>query len=133
MKKGMSRIIFAFLSILLATLACEFNASTATIKDATLARDSAGTDPTTVFGPNDTFYCIVQLANAPDDTVVKAIWYGVDGQSTTPNFVLDEAEATGGTGGVFNLTTDVPWPTGPYKVEIYLNGTLDRTLEFQVQ
>jgi len=54
---------------------------------------------------------------------------------------LDYQNSLGGTeiysGGTntftFNLSNDQLWPLGTYKVEIYLNGTLARTLEFSVQ
>ena len=134
MKQSNFRIVFAVLAVILATLACGFNASTAHISDAYLARDNQGADKTTVFGQNDVFYCLVQLANTPSDTSVKTIWYAVNAQGTDPNMVIDQAETTSGDGMIpFNLTNNGPWPTGTYKVEIYLNGTLDRTLNFEVQ
>jgi hypothetical protein len=134
MKKGMSRIVFAFLVILLATLACEFNASTANVSDAYMARDNQGADRTTVFTQNDVFYCIVELANAPADTVVKVVWYAVDTHDFEPNLLLDQVELTTSDSAIpFKLTNESLWSIGTYKVEIYLNDTLDRTLEFQVQ
>ncbi|HFQ94300.1 MAG TPA: hypothetical protein ENK32_09840, partial [Anaerolineae bacterium] len=51
--------------------------STANIKNATLANDEAGANATTSFAPEDTFYLLVDLANAPDDTTVKAVWTAV--------------------------------------------------------
>ena len=66
------------LALFAASLACGVSASTANISDAYLARDPEGTDPTTVFLPDEPFYLIVELANAPDDTVVKAVWVAVD-------------------------------------------------------
>ena len=52
------RSLLLFLSAVFALLlvACEFSASTANIGGAVLARDEAGTEPTTVFTPTDTFY-----------------------------------------------------------------------------
>jgi hypothetical protein len=120
--------------LLLASLACNFSASTAKINDAKMYRDKEGTQATTTFAPQDTFYCIVQLANAPDDTKVKAVWTAVEVAGNDPNTQIDEAEMEYGSGSVtFNLTNNGDWPTGKYKVEIYLNDKLDRTLEFSVQ
>jgi len=134
MKRKNLRLAFAVLAIVLATLACGFNASTAHISDAYMAGDNQGADKTTVFGQNDVFYCLVQLANAPSDTSVKAVWYAVNAENTDPNLLIDQAETTSSDGVIpFNLTNNGPWPIGTYKVEIYLNGTLDRTLEFEVQ
>jgi hypothetical protein len=120
--------------ILLVNLACSFNASTASIKSAEMARDNEGTQPTTTFSPQDTFYCNVELANAPDDTKVKAVWTAVQVDGTDPDTKIDETEITSGSGTLhFKLSNDNPWPTGKYKVDLYLNDKLAKTVEFQVQ
>ena len=125
-------LILAALGV--AALACSFSASTANIKDAFLARDPDGQQKTTVFGPRDTFYCIVTLANAPDDTTVKAVWTAVQVEGVDPNTYIKENALTTGSGTLtFQLSNSNPWPAGRYKVDIYLNDELDRTLEFQVQ
>lgn len=134
MKPNKLPVLFAILALVLSSLACEFNASTANIPDAYMARDNQGAEPTTVFAQNEIFYCIVQLANAPDDTTVKVVWYAVNAQDTEPNLLIDQVEITSSDGIIpFNLTNNGLWPLGTYKVEIYLNGTLDRTLNFEVQ
>lgn len=128
------KIGLVLLVLVLSSLACSFNFSTAKIQDAFMARDEPGSDRTTTFTQEDDFYCIVELANAPDDTSVKAVWYAVDVQDVEPNFIIDEYSLTTGDGIVpFSLTNDMLWPTGNYKVELYLNDELDRTLEFSVQ
>ena len=134
MRKRSLQISFAIIILALVTLACGFSVSTANIKDAYLARDEAGTDRTTTFAQDDEFFCIVQLANAPDDTTLKAVWYAVDVQDVDPNFVIDEYSLTSDDGVIpFSLSNDMLWPTGTYKVELFLNHELDRTLEFSVQ
>ena len=127
--------IFSIIGILLfVTAACSFSASTAKIKDAWTSRDNNGEQQkTTVFANDDIFYCMVTLANAPDDTVVKSVWYAVDVEGVDPNSLIAETEFTGGGEMTFNLTSDNLWPVGKYKVELYLNGELDRTLEFSVE
>lgn len=133
MDRRKAMLIGAGLAVLLLTLACNFSVSTANIKDAYLARNQ-GAERTTVFKPDEVFYAIVQLANAPDDTHTKAIWYAVSVEGLEANQKLDEAELTQGSGELtFSLTSSGPWPAGSYKVEIYLNDKLDRTLEFQVE
>lgn len=120
--------------LVLASLACEFSASTASIAEAQMARDEAGTQPTTTFAPEDTFYCNVELANAPDDTKVKAVWTAVAVEGADPNTPLDETELETGSGMVhFNLTNSSAWPAGQYKVDLYLNDELDQTIEFTVE
>ena len=120
---------------LLLLAACEFSASTANIGSAVLARDEAGTEPTTAFSPTDTFYLLVELANAPDDTTVRAVWYAVDVGDVAPaNTLIDEATLTSGSGTLtFDLVSDTQWPPGTYRVELYLNDELSQTLEFSVE
>lgn len=120
------------LSLMLVTvIGCSF--STANIKEATMARDYDGTDPTTTFKRDDVFYCVVILANAPDDTTVKASWTAVKAVGAEPDTFIDETELTSGSNSLhFQLSNTNPWPAGKYKVDLYLNGELDRTLEFDV-
>jgi hypothetical protein len=99
-----------------------------------MSRDEACTQPTTVFGQNDVFYCIVTLANAPQDTNVRAAWTAVNVQGEAPNTFIDEADITQGDGVLtFNLSNNQAWPVGLYKVDLYLNGVLVGTIEFEVQ
>jgi hypothetical protein len=59
----------------------------------------------------------------------------VDVEGIDPNFMISEFELTTETENefTFNLQNDQLWPVGTYKVEIFMNGTLEKTLEFDVQ
>ena len=128
------KLAIVLVALALAILACGGSFSTANIASAKLTTDENGAQETTVFSQDQIFYCIVELANAPDDTVVKAVWTAVSVQDTDPNLLIDEAELTSGDGTLtFNLTNDALWPVGTYKVDLYLNGELERTLEFEVR
>ncbi|MBT3389597.1 MAG: hypothetical protein HN413_04225 [Chloroflexi bacterium] len=134
MKYRPYKLILAISLLILSILACDFSATTANIAEAFMARDYDGTQPSTAFAQDETFYCVVDLANAPDDTTVKAVWIAVQADGVDPNFLIDETEITSGSNSLhFELSNDNLWPTGKYKVELYLNGELDRTLEFEVQ
>lgn len=125
---------FATVILLASILACGFSASTANIADAWMAQDYEGTQRTTTFGQSDVFYCLVDLDNAPDDTTVKASWTAVEVEGADPNTFIDEALLTTGSGSLhFELSNDSLWPVGRYKVDLYLNDELDRTLEFEVR
>jgi hypothetical protein len=131
--------------LLLAGIAagCSFSVSTANITQAVLARDVKGdtfepVDPTSTF-PTDqaVINLVVTVANAPSDTKVKTVWTVVDvGDAAPANTQIDEAEVTLDASGTTHFTLSVPnsgvWPAGKYKVEIYLNDKLDRTLEYTV-
>ncbi|GAB4540907.1 MAG: hypothetical protein Kow0063_31210 [Anaerolineae bacterium] len=123
-------------------LACEFSFSTARISDAVMAEDVQG-DNFEPVGVTDTyaadqpvFHAVVSVANAPGDTMLKVVWIAVDvGDAAPPNTEIDRTEvAVEGSRNVdFTLTSDSgQWPPGTYKVDIYLNDELDRTLNFSV-
>ena len=128
------------LALILALIlsACSVSASTANISAAKMTLDEAGKNPTKVFSPTDTtFYLIAELSNAPEDTVVKAVWTAVDVEGVKPNLKIDESRITTDGDGqlTFDLTNDGPWPVGEYKVDLFLNDDEEpaRTLEFEVQ
>ena len=134
MNKKLTLIVLAVAVLLAASLACEFSASTANIKEAWMARDEAGEQKTDVFAQGEVFYCIVELANALDQTSVKAAWTAVNVEGEEPNLLLDETELTGGSNRLtFELSNNMLWPLGRYKVDLYLNDELDQTLEFEVK
>jgi hypothetical protein len=115
------------------SLACGFNFSTANISEATMAKDPDGNEPTTTFNQDDIFYAVVELSNASDSTTVKASWVAVEVEGVDPGQVIDEVDLTSGSGQFkFDLSNDKLWPTGSYKVDLYLNDELDRSLPFEV-
>jgi hypothetical protein len=127
-------ILAAVVAILLSILACGGSVSTANIADAWMSTDEAGNTRTTVFTQDAVFYAQVDLRNAPDDTNLKAVWIAVDVEDTEPNLTINETEINTGSGLVhFQLSNDNLWPLGKYKVEIYLDGKLAKTLEFEVR
>ena len=134
MKFKVFPLFFVFLALLLSTLACEFSASTANVADAWMSTDEAGDQRTTVYAQDQVFYVQVDLQNAPDDTTLKAVWTAVNVQDTDPNLVMTETEFVTGSGLInFNLSNDSLWPTGSYKVDIYMGGELASTVTFEVQ
>ncbi len=131
--------------VLLASLVagCSFSLSTANIPQAVLAKDVKGdtfepVDPTSTF-PTDqaVIHLIVTVANAPSDTKVKSVWTVVDvGDAAPANTKIDEAEVTMDGSRNVHFTLSEPssgaWPVGKYKVEVYLDDKLDRTLEYTI-
>jgi hypothetical protein len=110
--------------------------STVTMSDVKMATDENGENPTTVFSPNDTFYCVGYLENAPDDTKVTAVWIASDVENVEPDSKIKQFSARGGSGLFrFNLSPVDSWPTGQYAVELYLNDAKEPTkaLTFEVR
>jgi hypothetical protein len=78
---------------------------------------------------------VVDLSNPPEGTQVGAVWYAVDAGSFK-NDKLDSETYTLKTGEErvhVSLTNKENWPKGKYKVQVMLNGKLNRSLEFQVK
>jgi serine protease Do len=127
--------VFILIAMPLLLTSCEFSASTANIASAIMSTDEEGNNETSIFAPDDTFYAIIELANAPDGTEIKATWTAVNvGQAAEPNMLLDEVTLETGSGqAIFDLANDGLWPAGQYKVDLLLDGELDRTLDFIVQ
>jgi len=128
-------LLIAVLAMLTLTAAeCSF--STANIADAYLSTNQDGTDRVTSYSQESVFYAIVVLANAPDDSSLKASWYVVEAVDTEPNLLISEVSTTGSDGQYyFTLTNEAGfiWPIGSYRVDLYLNDKLDRSLEFSIQ
>ena len=142
MKRVLASIAL-LLAVLVALVACSVSLSTANISKAVLAKDVEGDkfdpiDPTSTF-PTDqpVIHLVVTLKNAPSDTKVKAVWTAVDvGDAAPSNTEIDESEFTTDGSGNVHFTLSLPssgiWPLGKYKVDVYLDGKLDKTLEYAV-
>jgi hypothetical protein len=127
-------VVFAIVALVVSVIACGGSFSTANIEDAWLTTDEEGANRTTVFSQSDTFNLFVDLRNAPDDTNLKASWIAVNAEGVDANSVVYESDYTSSDDTIrFFLTNDQLWPVGSYKVDVYLNGSLERSLDFQVQ
>jgi hypothetical protein len=143
----MKKFYVLFMVLVLGSLLAACSASTANITSAELGTgvdSSAGkaTGVTTTFGKTAPgLHCVVTVANAPSGTVVKTTWTIVDAVDLSGNPVKDtklkDVDYTFQSDGWsdFNLTppSTGEWPVGSYKVDIYLNDKLDRTLTFTVK
>jgi hypothetical protein len=94
-------------------------------------------NPTVIFPPNAVFHAIVAIQSAPANTKFRATWYTLDiGDPAYCNTTIKETDyaPTGsGSGNVdFSLTPKTQWDAGTYRVEIYVNGTLDTAKSFSV-
>lgn len=105
-----------------------------------MAKDTKGdkyepVDETIVFAPDATFHAIVSIENAPKNTTFKADWTAVDVRDAKPNTSIDSYElmADGSRNLDFTLKPKSAWPEGSYRVEIYANDTLARTVDFSVR
>lgn len=93
-------------------------------------------DPTTVFSPDSVIHAVTKIKDAPANTKFSAAFYVVDvGNAATPGQLISSYDLTAdGTRNLdFNLQPTSNWPTGTYRVEISVNGTVDQVVEYSVQ
>jgi hypothetical protein len=134
MRRNLIAVMVAMMVLAAAALACGGSFTTANIPDAYMSTDSDGANRTSGYSQDAIFYAQVDLANAPDDTKLKAVWFAVNAEGVEANFQIEETEFTSSDGLIhFELSNDSLWPVGQYKVDIYLNDTLTKTLTFDVQ
>jgi hypothetical protein len=109
--------------------------SAAKFSAAYMAFDVDGTQPTTVYGQDNVFYAIVVLSNAPDDTIVRAVWTAVNVEGFAPDTTIyDESYTSGDAQLYFYLAApNTFWALGQYRVDLYLNDNFIISLDFQVQ
>jgi hypothetical protein len=125
------RIVMPMLCVALAAAAaCTFNFSTAKVADAKMAKGVndkfEAIEPTTVFDSSDkVIHCLVYLANAPDNTKVRARWLVVNAKGQKPGDKLAETDIdTGNSKNNLDFTlkpSGAGLPAGDYKVDIFLN------------
>jgi hypothetical protein len=99
-----------------------------------LAADIDGFIPKSQFKPNEIIYLLFDINDPTGKNVVRIVWSVVEAKgfkagavrSDTP-FIIK--------GNKFVTLSDhsaAPWTEGKYKVEIYLNNELNKTIEFDI-
>jgi hypothetical protein len=136
--KNKYMVLLAVLALVISSLACEALSTELSLTNLRMALDQDGKNVTTTFSPTDVFYAVADLKNAPQGTKVEAKWTAVNATDTEPNLEfqtqnLDITEESFSGTIYFQLSNDEGWPTGQYKVDLYLDGTLAQTAEFNVQ
>ena len=100
-----------------------------------MAKDEDG-PATSTFAPADRkVHVIINLNKAKTGTDVKVVWIAEDVEGAT-NKQLKTLEYTTKSSEKKipgYLTWSQDWPKGRYKVEIYIDGNLDRTVYYDVQ
>ena len=96
-----------------------------------IGADKRVTDKTDSFSPSDPVYVTVMTSGAAPTATIRTRWTYQDGQ------VVDESEQviapTGDAATEFHIQKPDGWPTGKYKLEVFLNGTAVQTKDFEVK
>lgn len=134
----MKRFTFLFVVMLVTGLmlsACGGGAAgPLTVQNVTLSNTAGGTAAST-FSPTDhVIYAAIQLSRIEAGLTAKVVWTAVD-TSAGQNTEVASKEFTGLVVNVINAQVELPqdWPTGKYKLDVYLNGALANTTAFTIQ
>ena len=104
-----------------------------------MAKDNGSGDPgdrAVVFSPGDrTIHCVAKLKEAKSGTGIKFSWWIVSAEGTQNEKIKDIDYTTKALENIVHAHLKLPrdWPKGMYKVEIYVNGYLDKTAQYSVQ
>ncbi len=112
-------------------------ATAMSVSNIRMTTDEDGNNPTVTYSPKQSFIVFVDLKGIPPGAVIEAKWYSVNGTGVTPNTLLNVSDFTfqPGVKNVhfkLNATGGGGWPTGSYRVEIYLNGVKVDEVPFYV-
>jgi len=103
-----------------------------------MAKDNDGQpgDETTSYAPVDrTVHCVIELNKAKKGTEVRFIWKAVDvaGSRNEEVKTIDYSTKSFENKVHAHLTLPNDWPTGKYRVEVYINGSLDKTVDYTIE
>jgi hypothetical protein len=137
MKPRLSPVILGCIAILAAVLACNAPWMKPTVSNIRMTTDSSGKISTSLYAPDQSFYAYADLSHLAVNQVVEARWYAVDAVDIEPNIEINRStyDYQPGIAEIyFRLDpSGGPWPTGTYRVELYLEGTKVGERRFAVQ
>jgi hypothetical protein len=128
-----------------AVFALELAAADPRVTDAVLGQDKLDkpngfeiVKPSTVFHPDSPLIvCVFKVEGAGPGMNARSVWIAEDvGKAAPANFkILEKSMALPFlNSGAFSLSKPTKgFPVGTYRLEIYLGGTLAKTLKFSVQ
>ncbi len=108
------------------------------IEQINTAKDNNGEpgESTTSFEPGDrSIHCVAELNKAKAGTQVRFVWTALDveGSKNKEIKTIDYTTKSFENKVHGHLTLPYDWPKGTYKVEVYINGALDKTINYTVE
>jgi hypothetical protein len=109
------------------------------IKEIHMAKDDGHGAPgeeTESFAPSDrTVHAVATLKEAKAGTQMKFAWWIVDADGTKNKKIKEIDYTTGALENVVHghLTLPQDWPAGKYKVQVFVNGDLDKTVAYVIE
>jgi hypothetical protein len=107
------------------------------IKELHMAKDDNGKpgQETNSFAASDrTVHCVATLKQAKSGTQMRFAWWIVDADGSQNQKIKEIDYTTRALESIVHGHLSLPqdWPKGKYKVEVYVNGDLDKTALFTV-
>jgi hypothetical protein len=120
-------LLQSVIAIIFVTLACNALTSKPTVSNIRMATDETGKTTTTSYAPSNAFFVFADLNGIKVGSVVEAKWYVISATGVNANSEINTSDYTYESGinfVYFKLTTNdgSDWPSGSYKVELYLDG-----------
>jgi hypothetical protein len=127
--------------LVLVIIACAFIAACSSggsdplaVQKVTLSRTESG-EAVTSFSPTDRIlYAAIELNRIETGLTAKTVWTAVD-TTGGQNIEIAQKEFSALAVNTIKAQVELPrdWPTGKYKLDIYLSGTIAKTVEFTIQ
>jgi len=109
------------------------------IKEIHMAKDNgrgAPGDETESFAPSDrTVHCVATLKESKAGTQMKFAWWIVDAEGTKNQKIKEIDYTTRPLENIVHGHLSLPqdWPSGKYKCQVFVNGDLDKTVNYVVE
>ncbi len=109
------------------------------VESAYMAKDDNGNagDSTTTFAPSDRkVHCVVTFNKTKPATKIRLVWMAENVEGRSKHSELDSIDHITDVDeerSDFHLTWSRDWRPGTYRVEIYIDGILDKTIDYTVE
>ena len=133
-----SMLSMAIGAIVFAALACSGLDTTPKVSNIRMTTDDAGKTPTSSYAPSNEFYVFADLSSIKTGSVIEAKWYAVSVPGVDSNSEINTSDYTFEPGVDFvyfqlSKSGGGDWPTGSYRVDLYLDSTRVGEQGFTVQ
>jgi len=103
-----------------------------------MAKDNNGDagEETDSYEPGDhTVHCIIELNKAKKGTQVRYVWMAADVEGEKEKEIKTTDYTTNSFENKVHGHLQLPrdWPKGSYRVDVYINGNLDKTVNYTVE
>jgi len=134
-RKNALPVLFAVLALAFSALACNFGGEPG-VSNIHMTTDDSGETSTTTYSPTDDFYVFFDVSFVDTGTPFQGRWYAlnIEGEDpSTPFSTIDYNLEEGVSTVYFQLYSDVDWPAGDYRVDIYMSGAKVGEQQFSVR